>query len=274
MDRELISGSRDKTVKLWETETGKSLRTFQGHNEEVSSVAFSPDGRWIASASRDKTVKLWDASSDVVRTLALDLSERPIVVVSPDGRFIATASLDGPLNLWDVSTLNLVRTFQTGGGVFSMAFSRDGKWLSANRGKKVSIWEALTGNLVRTLEGHEHNVLSIAFSPDSRSIASAGVDETTRLWDARTGNLIRTIATQSVVFVAFSPDASSLVAGSNVDNAFLLWDTATGNRIRIFEGAGLFACGAASLDGKWIASGTAKPDNKHVIELWDPAGGR
>src|SRR5262245_24074898 len=216
----IVSGSRDKTVRLWQTATGKRLRTFQGHNEEVGSVAFSPDRRWIASASRDKTIKLWDVSTNVVRTLAIEASRRPIVVVSPDGRFIASADLDGPTNLWDVSTLSLVRTFQTGGGAFSMAFSRDGKWLSANRGKAVSIWEAQTGNLARTLKGHQHNVLSIAFSPDGRSIATASVDDTMKLWDASTGSLIRTTANPGVAFVAFTPDASSLVSASDIDNAF------------------------------------------------------
>ncbi len=269
--RRIASGARDKTIRLWDTETGNLLRTFQGHGEEVTSVAFSPDERWIASAARDKTVKLWETSTDAVQTLAIDSSERPVVAFSPDGRFIATASLDGSLNLWNVATLTQVRTFQTGGGVFSVAFSGDGKRLSANQGKKIMVWEVETGKMVQTLDGHDLNVLSVAFSPDGRSVASASADETIKLWDIATGKSVLTLTGHqgSVVFVAFSPDAKQVVSGSDTDDLIILWDTATGKPVRIFEGGGQLECVAASVDGKWIASGV---DN--VIKLWSPLIGR
>ena len=267
--RRIASGSRDKTIKLWETETGNPVRTFQGHNEEVTSVAFSPDARWIASAARDKTIKIWDTSTDMVRTLGIDSSERPVVTFSPDGRSIATGSLDGALNVWDVATLSLVRTFQTDGGVFSATFSSDGRWLAASRGKNVIVWEVLTGEVVHTLEGHQLNVLSIAFSPDNRRLASASADETVKLWDISTAKPVLTFTFSkhqgSVVFVAFSPDANSIVSGGDSDNLIILWDAATGKTNHMFEGEGLLTCVAASIDGKWIASGVDRN-----IKLWEP----
>jgi WD40 repeat protein len=114
--RRIASGSRDKTIKLWETETGNPVRTFQGHNEEVTSVAFSPDARWIASAARDKTIKIWDTSTDTVRGNRF--------IGAPRGHLLARRTFhrdgkpDGALNVWDVATLSPVRTFQADGGCF------------------------------------------------------------------------------------------------------------------------------------------------------------
>jgi WD40 repeat protein len=222
----------------------------------------------IASASRDKTVRIWETATEVVRTLAVDTSDRPVVAFSPDGRYILTAALDRPLTMWDLATLTQVHTFPAAdAGVFSIAFSADGKLLAANRGLKVVVWQLPSGDVVQTMEGHTINVLSVAFSPDGRSIASASADESIKLWDVATGALVRTFTGHqgSVVFVGFAPDASYIVSGGDTDNLIELREPATGKLIRIFEGEHLLTCVAASADGKWIASGV-----EHIIKLWSP----
>ena len=155
----------------------------------------------------------------MVRTWESTHRNAPWSPSRPHGRSIATGSLDGALNVWDVATLSLVRTFQTDGGVFSATFSSDGRWLAASRGKNVIVWEVLTGEVVHTLEGHQLNVLSIAFSPDNRRLASASADETVKLWDISTAKPVLTFTFSkhqgSVVFVAFSPDANSIVSGGD-----------------------------------------------------------
>ena len=131
--RTLASGSEDKTIRLWDVASGKKLPTLTGHTGGVASVAFSPDSRTLASGSWDKTIKPWNvASGSVLRTLTGDLDTVGPVAFSPDGRTLATGSGDETIRLWDVASGRTLHTLTPGpsGGVFSVAFSPDGRiWL-------------------------------------------------------------------------------------------------------------------------------------------------
>ena len=103
--RTALSGSDDKTLKLWDLATGKEIRTFTGHTNSVYSVAFSPDGRTALSGSDDKTLKLWDlATGKEIRTFTGHTSMVYSVAFSPDGRTALSGSDDKTLKLWDLAT--------------------------------------------------------------------------------------------------------------------------------------------------------------------------
>jgi len=100
-----LSGSSDNTIKLWEVNTGRELRSFDRHTAEVNSVAFSSDGKYALSGSTDKTIKLWEVSTgkeihcfrghnDAVRSVAF----------SPDGKYILSGSDDNAMKLWEINT--------------------------------------------------------------------------------------------------------------------------------------------------------------------------
>ena len=101
----IISGSNDHTIKLWEAESGKLIRTFKGHSDWVRSVSFSPDGRHIASGSDDNTVKLWEAGSGkLISTFQGHSGSVNSVSFSPDGRRIASGSRDATIRIWHFQT--------------------------------------------------------------------------------------------------------------------------------------------------------------------------
>ena len=199
--RQVLSGSGDKTVKLWDAVTGREIRTFSGHSSLVHSVAFSPDGRQILSGSYDKTIKLWDvATGREVRTFSGHSGLWSVVesvAFSPDGRQVLSGSSDNTIKLWDVATGRELRTFSGhSSSVKSVVFSPDGRQvLSGSLDKTIKLWDVATGREIRTFSGHSDDVMSVAFSPDGRQVLSGSYDTTVKLWDADTGRLLGTIGT-------------------------------------------------------------------------------
>ncbi|MCK4579496.1 MAG: DUF2380 domain-containing protein [Candidatus Marinimicrobia bacterium] len=183
-----LSGSGDKTLKLWEIASGQLVRTFLGHFGWIESVAFSPDGRLALSGGRggDKTLKLWEiASGQHLRTFKGHTGGIESVAFSPDGRQALSGSYDNTLKLWETASGRLVRTFKGHTDfVLSVAFSPDGRRiLSGSRDNTLKLWETTSGRLVRTYKGHSKDVNSVAFSPDGRHALSGSEDNTLRLWD-------------------------------------------------------------------------------------------
>jgi hypothetical protein len=178
----------------------RGQRTFMGHSDEVTSVSFSPDGRRIATGSRDQMGKIWDAASGKeVLSLKGHWSEVTSVSFSPDGRRIASGSLDRTVKIWDVASgQELLSLEGHTGGVSSVAFSPDGQYLASGSGNRfpysrnsepgqVKVWDAGSGEGLRTLNGHARGITSVAFSPDGRLIASGSEDKTVKVWDAASG---------------------------------------------------------------------------------------
>ncbi|MBD2525150.1 HEAT repeat domain-containing protein [Nostoc sp. FACHB-133] len=223
----LASASADKTVKLWNTTTGKEIKTLTGHTDTVYDISFSPDGKMLASASADKTVKLWDTSTGKeIKTLTGHTDTVYDISFSPDGKMLASASSDKTVRLWDTSTGKEIKTL-TGhtNAVYGIRFSPDGKMLaSASGDKTVKLWDTSTGKEIKTLTGHTNAVYGIRFSPDGKMLASASGDKTVKLWDTSTGKEIKTLTghTNIVTSANFSPDGKTIASSGN-DNTIKIW---------------------------------------------------
>jgi WD40 repeat protein len=230
--RQILSGSSDGTVKLWDTATGHEIRTFSGHSDVVYSVAFNPDGRQILSGSSDGTVKLWDtATGRIIRTFT-NSDAVTSVAFSPDGKQILSGG--NTIKLWDITTGREIRTLSNlAFAVSSVTFRPDGKQIVSGLYRvPIKLWDTITGREIRTFSDNSSYAKSVMFSPDG-SLIIFGSGYTVKLWDATTGNEIMTFSghIRSVESICFSPDGRYVLSGS-VDTTIKLWDVVTGRLIR------------------------------------------
>ncbi|MCA2700410.1 MAG: hypothetical protein IM500_08185 [Microcystis sp. M179S2] len=271
----LVSGSWDKTIKLWNVETGQEIRTLKGHDNWVNSVNFSPDGKTLVSGSADKTIKLWNVETgQEIRTLKGHDSYVLSVNFSPDGKTLVSGSWDKTIKLWNVETGQEIRTLKGHhGNVISVNFSHDGKTLvSGSWDGTIKLWNVETGQEIRTLHGHDEPVNSVNFSSDGKTLVSGSDDKTIKLWNVETGKEIRTLKGHDyrVTSVNFSPDGKTLVSGSD-DKTIKLWNVETGQEIRTLKGHDNWVTSVNfSPDGKTLVSGS---DNK-TIKLWNGSTGQ
>jgi len=288
--------------KIWDTTSGRLLHALAGHEANVPSLAFSPDGAYLVtrsfateqgdvsfsgsmkrSAAFSNTIKVWDVSTGdelvTVPDSGHDLSE---LAFSQDGKLLAVNHSYQEVSIMDFSGLleggrelaDLVRLkipTQVDHMMFlGIAFSPDGsKIVTSMGGKRAGIWDVGSGQSLHMLSGHEAHVNSVAFSPDGKHVATASADATARIWDAEMGESLHTLTghTDSVMRVVFSPDGLRLATGS-MDGLAKLWDAVTGQELLTFYGhRGGITDVAFSPDGRQLY--TAGMDGTIRVHLLD-----
>lgn len=285
----LVSGSYDRTCRIWDAATGLPIHALEGHTGCVFSVAYSRDGKWIASADTDGTVKLWNAHTGKERlTFKGHKGYVRSVAFSPNGTRIASAG-GQMIKVWNADSGEELRTidWQTGvnrRGISSVAFSPDGSRIVSGSFEdyEVKVWDVVTGQALRTLAGHTGPVLSVTFSPDGMRIATASADRTVKLWNANTSDELLTFKGHEhlVPSVVFTTDGKRIVAGSGDKHhlnmgdliegdhpgELMFWDAETGQETLTLKGhTGPIISLAISADGKRIASSSFDG----MIKLWD-----
>jgi WD40 repeat protein len=250
---------------------------LRGHQGEVTALACSADGQWIATAGADHTVILWSATGAKRATLAC--TDRVVAVAfAPDGRTLASASADGNLQFWDVPLGQKRSAASTGRGwPRALAFAPDGKTvLAGGRDGTARLYQVSSGNEVDALNGHRDEVLAVAFGPGGLAAATAGEDRKARLWDVSRGRAWATLTGhhEAITAVAFSRDGK-LLATAGRDGTVRLWNATTGREIAHLEVdrhrfGDVLRCVAFAPDGRTLAAG-AEDD---VVHFWDVASRR
>jgi WD40 repeat protein len=194
--KKIATAGADRTIRVFEVETGKLLSQIEDHADWIFGIAFSPDGKRLASASRDKTSKVFDLEKKE-SLVTFPAHAQPVYTVSftPDGKNVATGGEDNRIRIWtpDNDGKSVREAGGFGGTVFKLAYSPDGKSLLAGSADKaVHVFDA-KGSSVRKLQGHTDWIYALAVSPDSKTVASGSWDGEVRLWNLADGKLLRTI---------------------------------------------------------------------------------
>jgi WD40 repeat protein/RNase P subunit RPR2 len=259
------SGSNDKTVKIWDLETGQCRATLEGHTKLVPSVAITPDGKRILSGSFDKSVRVWDAvefeHQTTLKLYGLALSIRPL----PDNErvLVGLSSPKNNIELWSLSRGCLVWGLSTHGYTSCVAIDKKAKLaIFGHGGQNYDILSLETGRYLATLKGHSDHVNSIQITPDGRFAVSGSDDKTVKLWDLEAGTCVGTLeGHQSKVHsVAISPDGTLIASTGFQDETVRLWDWKSGTCLQVIRNEEDWTplSAAFSPDGSRLVVGTAE----------------
>ncbi len=247
----------------------------------ITSVAFSPNGRYLAMGSFNGEIRVWQvANTKQLYTFAEHSGWVWSIAFSPDSTLLASGSNDRTMKLWDVSKTESRGCISTFEGhthwVKAVAFSPDGSTLaSGSNDRTIKLWNIASGRQRVSLEGHAGSVSSVAFSPDGAILASGSEDHSIKLWDVENlaGNSLPTTLyghTDSVQAVTFSPDGAILASGSE-DHSIKLWDVGKGRCTHTLQGHSRRVLTIAFAPrGDMLASGSADQSSK----LWNIGTGQ
>ncbi|HBE20015.1 MAG TPA: hypothetical protein DEG17_00540 [Cyanobacteria bacterium UBA11149] len=258
----IVSGSDDKTVSLWNLNTGKQIFTFFGQGGEVCASAISPDGNMLVTGGFDNKITTWQLNTKkYLRPLLSPNSPYShlgcicAITFSRDRKIIASASSDKTIRLWGGYTGDLKRTLNGHSDTVScVAISPDGELIaSGSADKTIRIWSLTSFTQPRILTGHSDWVTALAITTDGKILVSGSRDGTIKLWDIYSSELIRNIngGLEGIFSIAISPDGHTIASGSN--QSVKIWQLSTGKLIDTIAGKNPVAF---SPDGQNLVTGS------------------
>ncbi|GMH34386.1 hypothetical protein BSKO_02220 [Bryopsis sp. KO-2023] len=232
----LISCSADKTVKMWDSDTGSELRTLRGHKGGISDVTWSEDGRFFATGSDDHTVGIWDAErGELIQNLQQHTNFVFSVKFNPAGNMLVSGSFDETIHVWDTRACRSIRQ----------------------------------------MPAHTDPVTSVDVNHDGTLIASSSFDGLVRIWDVSNGSCLKSIIEDDnspVSFTRFTPNGRFILI-MTLSGRLLLKDPESNETKREYHGhENQHFCLVPAITkmvghygGRWLVSGSE--DNS--IQVWD-----
>jgi WD40 repeat protein len=230
-------GHKHKQFLLTNQEHKQFLFTNQGHDRQVNTLAWSPNGKWLASGTWDGIVHIWEASSGrLLRSYDGGKDDMPILALawSYDGERLAM-SFGTTVQVREIIGDRLVYTYRwhadshtsTGNVTLALAWSPNGRLLHAHTNyldNRVWVWDTNRGEPLFIYQGHNQHVMALAWSPDGTWLASSSADATVQIWEANSGRWQLTYHghTNQINALAWSPDGTQLASGG-IDQTVQVW---------------------------------------------------
>ncbi|KZP15850.1 WD40 repeat-like protein [Athelia psychrophila] len=277
----IITGSRDRTIKVWSLQTGKLLSTFKGHGGSVLCLKFDQDWDvrregdddeqkpgFMVSGSSDCSICVWDltvgSGGEVQAEVRAILKGHSggVLDLRMDDQRIISCSKDALIRVWDRKTLTLQCTLSGHEGPVNAIGLQGTRVVSASGDGKMILWDIETGKRMRTFEGHDRGLACIEFKDDT--IVSGSNDCKIKVWSASTGECIRTLVGHDLLVRALSFDpASGRLVSASYDRTVKVWDLHSGRMLREFRNGHISHIFDVKFDNSRIVS--TSHDQKIVV---------
>ncbi|WP_372369462.1 protein kinase [Candidatus Uabimicrobium sp. HlEnr_7] len=263
----ILASANGHNITFWNIQTGKQIKKLSAHQNRITDIDFSQDGKLIASCSEDKTISVWNSNTykKIQHILGHTATVNDVIF---EGKTIVSASQDRTTRFWDIKSGKEIHIIPNSTIITDINIDQNKKILAmAGTDSAIYIADLTTKKITTKLEGHLEEVTDIHFNKSGNTIVSVSLDKTVRLWDMKTKKEQNNIHGHShyVYSVAFHP-TRELVASASHDKTIRLWKMTTGEHYQLLTGhTGEVNCVAFSPNGKILAS--CGYDNS--IKLWN-----
>jgi WD40 repeat protein len=272
-----VSGSSDKTLRLWDLRSGKCIRTLEGHAGAVYSVNMTPDCKRAVSGSADRTLRLWNLKTgECIKTLRGHTEIVGAVSITPDGSRAVSGSSDKTVRVWNLESGKCLWILEGHSDyVKTVSITPDGsRAVSGSSDKTLRLWDLRSGKCIRTLIGHTGAIRSVSITPDggravSGSHSKYGIDTKERdcgdlrLWNLENGTCLRTLE-EMTDCVNISLDGKRAICIREFGCGIILWNLESGEWLRTFEQEDIGEFLVVTSDGSKAVSCSLK-----TIKVWD-----
>jgi WD40 repeat protein len=262
--RVVISASADRALKIWDTESGREIRTLAGHARAVEAVAVASNGRWAVSGSSDHTIKVWDLDNGrEIRTITGHTSEVMSVSITADGQRLVSGGIRREVRVWSMEDGQSIYSRRAKSGYLNaVAATPDGRFavLGVYDETEDKDWPVIfdieAGQEVGQLRGHEAAVESVLVIQEGRQVLTGSRDTTVRLWDLASRRELRRLEghEEGIVSLAVTQDGR-YAASASFDATLRVWRLDTGKCLATFHGEEAITACALTPDARLLIAG-------------------
>jgi WD40 repeat protein len=247
-DGKIISGSQDKTIKVWDLNSGKLIYTLSGHNSGIYSLAVTDNK--LLSCSADRTIKIWDLNTAELKFTLLGHNSHVYSLAVDKGRF-ASASIDKTIKIWDFATKKIIKVINTGEiSALSICISNE-KLVAGLSDGTIKIWDLSSARLLTSYRENDESITSVCIS--NGVLITGSKDKTVRIWNLENLDLINTLYGHKSPVWTVTVDTGRIISGSE-DKTVKIWNLEDGKLIETLKEHSDWVSSVASGEGRIISA--------------------